>query len=497
MYTRKEIPFDPVTLSFRDKELEADFRDDFFTRNLSHFRQDLLLGCFLYAVYGILDFWIIPEIRIATWYIRFALVCPLLLGVFLFTFSRLSRRFLEPALILACFAAGAGIIAMIVMASPPGSHLYYAGLLLCLLFYFRLRFLTASILSWSIFVLYETAVLMDARTQAPILISNTFIFLSFIIAGMFLCYSMERYKRSDFLLRRTIQRKNDEILSTNRELEREVRERKQAEEENRRLQEQLFQSQKMEAVGQLAGGIAHEFNNILAAVIGYAGFLRMKMRKDDPLLSYVEKITFSGQRAARLTQDLLSFSRKQRVHPQLVKLNDIMSSVKPLLSMMIGKNVELSVSCRDTPITILADCGLLEQVLVNLASNARDAMPEGGLLTIYGDVVEMTDEFTHSHGTARAGRYARITVADRGHGMDEATRTRIFEPFFTTKEVGRGTGLGLAMVYGIIKQHNGFLDVTSMPGEGTTFRIYLPLAGQSLVPFPEETPEAAASATWQ
>jgi len=134
MYTRKDIPFDPVTLSFRDKELEADFRDDFFTRNLSHFRQDLLLGCFLYAVYGILDFWIIPEIRLATWNIRFALVCPLLLGVFLFTFSRLSRRFLEPALILACFAAGAGIIAMIVLASPPGSHLYYAGLLLCLLF---------------------------------------------------------------------------------------------------------------------------------------------------------------------------------------------------------------------------------------------------------------------------------------------------------------------------------------------------------------------------
>lgn len=494
MYTRKEVPFHPVTLSFRDKDLEAGFREDFFTRNLRHFRQDLLLGCFLYAVYGILDIWIIPDTLTTTWYIRYALVCPLLLGIFFFTFSRLSRRFLEPALSLACFTAGAGIIAMIVLASPPGSHLYYAGLLLCLLFYFRLRFLTGSALSWSIFALYETAILLDARTPTPILISNTFIFLSFIIAGMFLCYSLERYKRSDFLLRRTIQSKNDEILSTNRELEREIRERKQAEEENRSLEAQLFQSQKMEAVGQLAGGIAHEFNNILAAIVGYAGFLRMKMGKDDPLRSYVEKITCSGNRAARLTQDLLSFSRKQRVYPELTTLNDIISSVRPLLSMMIGKHAELSVSCCDTPVFLMADAGLLEQVLVNLASNARDAMPDGGFLTVRGDVVEKEGEFTHAHGTGQPGRFACITVSDQGHGMDEATRARIFEPFFTTKEVGRGTGLGLAMVYGIVRQHHGYIDVASKPGEGATFTVYLPLADPSHGPIPDAAAEATASA---
>jgi signal transduction histidine kinase len=474
MYTRKEIPFNPVTLSFGDKELETGFREDFFARNVSHFRHDLLLGCILYAVYGILDYWIIPESRIPTWYIRFTIVCPTLLGVFFFTYSRLSRKFLEPALFLACFAAGAGIVAMIVMASPPGSYLYYAGLLLCLLFYFRLRFLTASVLSWSVFALYETAVFIDARTPTPVVFSNTFIFLSFIIAGMFLCYSLERYKRSDFLLRRTILDRNNEIVAACHELEREVREREQAEEKNRRLEEQLFQSQKMEAVGQLAGGIAHEFNNILAAIIGYAGLLHMKMGADDPLLIHVERITSSGNRAARLTRDLLAFSRRQRIEPVPSNLNEIVENAKPLLDMMLGDTVKLTVTACESSAVILADAVLLEQVLLNLASNARDAMPEGGLLTISCDVVEM-DGLPHAPETAQPGRYARISVADQGHGMDDATRARIFEPFFTTKEVGKGSGLGLAMVYGIIKQHNGFLDVTSKPGEGTTFRIFLPL----------------------
>lgn len=482
MYSRKEISFNPVTLSFCDEQLESDFRKDFFVRNLAHYRQYLLLGCFLYAAFGILDYWIIPEIRTVTWYIRFALVCPLLLGVFLFTYSRLSREFLEPALILACFAAGAGIIAMIVLASPPGSHLYYAGLLLCLLFYFRLRFLTATVLSWSIFVLYESAIHVHAQTPTPVVISNTFIFFSFIIAGMFLCYSLERYKRSDFLLRRTIQHKNDEILAANRELEREIRERKQTEEEKRDLETQLFQAQKMEAVGQLAGGIAHEFNNILTAVIGYAGFLRMKMGGDDPLQEYAEKITTSGHRAARLTQDLLSFSRKQRIDPQLIELNEVIWNAKPLIAMVLDRKAHLSVYGCERTATILADEVLLEQVLVNLASNARDAMPDGGLLTVSCELADiMEGEFTGAHGTSRPGRYACISVADTGHGMDDATRARIFDPFFTTKEVGKGTGLGLSMVYGIIRQHHGFLDVTSEPGAGTTFRIFLPLAHEEVV----------------
>ena len=476
MYTRKDTPFNPVTLSFLDKELEAGFREDFFAGNISQYRMDLLLGCFLYAAFGFLDYWVIPEICTETWHIRFLAVCPTLLGIFFLTYWRHFSRFMNPAFFIAGFSAGAGIIAMIIKAPPPGNYLYYGGLLLCLLFYHRIRFFTSTILSWSIFLLYEIAAIYDVSTPRPALISNTFIFFSFIVTGMFMCYTLERHKRSDFLLRGAIMDRNNEIIAAYGEREREVQERKQAEEKNRRLEEQLYQSQKMEAVGQLAGGIAHEFNNILAAIIGYAGFLKVKMGENDPIRIYVEKITSCGNRAAGLTKDLLAFSRKQRITPHLMELNELLENAGPLLAMMVGEKVNLSVSRCGSQAWIQADAVLLEQVLLNLASNARDAMPEGGSLTIKCDMLETEDGLLPCHGMVKPGRYARITVEDNGKGMDEDTRTRIFEPFFTTKEVGKGTGLGLSMVYGVINQHNGFIDVSSKPDEGAVFRIYLPLA---------------------
>jgi signal transduction histidine kinase len=353
--------------------------------------------------------------------------------------------------------------------------MYYAGQLLCLLFYYRLRFLHATILSWCLFILYEVAAVWEAGTMTPIVFSNTFVFVSFVIAGMFMCYSLERYMRSDFLLRRTIQERNNEIVAANRALEKEAIERKQAEEEKQALETQLAQAQKMEAVGQLAEGIAHEFNNILTAVIGYAGFIQKKMDGSDPLHSYVGNIISSGERAARLTRDLLSFSRKQRIETKVLNLNNIMVKAKAFLSMMLDENIELNISICDEPIVVLADEVLMEQVIVNLVSNARDAMPNGGLLSISTDIVDMDREFVHVHGAAQPGRYGRISVADMGVGIDQATMARIFEPFFTTKDVGKGTGLGLSMVFGTIRQHQGFIDVNSEAGKGATFSIFLPV----------------------
>ncbi len=476
MYTRKDTPFNPVTLSFLDENLETEFRKDFFARNILQYRKDLLLGCFLYAAYGFLDYWVIPEVCIETWYIRFVAVCPILIGIFFFTYSKHFINFMQPALSIAGFAAGAGIIAMIIKAPPPGNYLYYGGLLLCLLFYHRIRFFASTILSWSIFLLYEITAIFDANTPSPALISNTFIFFSFIVTGMFMCYALERYKRSDFLLRRVILDRNKEIIAAYGDLEREVQERKQAEEKNRHLEEQLYQSQKMEAVGQLAGGIAHEFNNILAAIIGYAGFLKNKMQENDPMQAYVDKITSSSNRAARLTRDMLAFSRRQRITPQLIDLNVLLENAKPLLAIMAGEKAKLAVSGCEGHVWIQADAVLLEQVLLNLASNARDAMPEGGILEIKCDLLEAKDGFLPCHGAVKPGRYALIKLKDNGYGMDESTRARIFEPFFTTKEVGKGTGLGLSMVYGVINQHHGFIDVSSQPDKGTVFSIYLPLA---------------------
>jgi PAS domain S-box-containing protein len=245
--------------------------------------------------------------------------------------------------------------------------------------------------------------------------------------------------------------------------------------ERRKLEEQLRQSQKMESIGTLAGGIAHDFNNILTAVIGYGSLLQLKMRRDDPLMHNVGQILASANRAASLTQSLLAYSRKQLLNPRVVDLNAIIRKVEQLLAHLIGEDVEMKTMLAEKQIFVLADPGQIEQVLMNLAANARDAMPDGGKLYIETELTEMDEEGVRTHDVQKPGLYALIAVTDSGMGMDEKTRERIFEPFFTTKEVGKGTGLGLAMVYGIIKQHEGSVHVYSEEGRGTTFKIYLPV----------------------
>jgi PAS domain S-box-containing protein len=247
--------------------------------------------------------------------------------------------------------------------------------------------------------------------------------------------------------------------------------------EQRRTEEQLRHAQKMEAIGTLAGGIAHDFNNILTSVIGYGSLLLMKMAESDPLQSYVVHILTAADRAAALTQGLLAYSRKDASDLRSIDLNDIIKRVDHFLSRIIGEDVELTVIPADAPLTVLGDAGQIEQVLMNLATNARDAMPDGGSLLIESKETEIDESFISFHGFGTAGRYALITVSDSGSGMYEATREHIFEPFFTTKEVGKGTGLGLAIAYGIVKQHLGFINVYSEPGKGTTFRLYFPLTG--------------------
>ncbi len=245
--------------------------------------------------------------------------------------------------------------------------------------------------------------------------------------------------------------------------------------ESKKLEQQLIQAQKMEAVGQLAGGIAHDFNNILTAIIGYGSLLQMEKSKDDPLNNYVEHILHSAQRAANLTQALLAFSRKQVISPKPVNVNEIIMVLKRLLSGLIGEDVELATILTDKDLSVMVDPTQMEQVLMNLATNARDAMPDGGNLIISTDIVRIDEAFINSHGYGRNGNFALISVEDTGLGINSKTKERIFEPFFTTKEVGKGTGLGLAAVYGIITQHDGYIDVSSETGKGTIFKIYLPL----------------------
>ena len=244
--------------------------------------------------------------------------------------------------------------------------------------------------------------------------------------------------------------------------------------ERKHLEEQLRHSQKMEAIGQLAGGVAHDFNNILTVIYGHCSVLQMKMGKDAPFRSDIDQIYAAAERAANLTRSLLAFSRKQIMSPKMVNLNEIVMNVGKLLTRIIGEDIQLKTVCTGKPLRIFADSGQIEQVLMNLAANARDAMPNGGILTIETELQEIDESFIHAYGYGAAGKYVLLSVSDTGKGMDAGTSHKIFEPFFTTKEVGKGTGLGLAIVYGVVKQHEGYINVYSEPDEGTTFRIYLP-----------------------
>jgi len=246
--------------------------------------------------------------------------------------------------------------------------------------------------------------------------------------------------------------------------------------EVRGLKEQLQHSQKMEAIGTLAGGIAHDFNNILSVIIGYASLIQMNMKPDDRALPQVRQILVAGERAARLTTGLLAFSREQVMDLNAVKVSAIVADFRKMLEPIIGEDIEFRVVSAPGEMVVHADTGQLEQVLMNLAVNARDAMPRGGMLTIETGSTDMDSCFINAHGFGRPGGYATIIVTDTGIGMDDATRQRIFEPYFTTKELGRGTGLGLSIAFGIVKQHNGFLECQSETGKGTTFTVYLPIA---------------------
>ncbi len=244
--------------------------------------------------------------------------------------------------------------------------------------------------------------------------------------------------------------------------------------ENKKLEEQLLQSQKLDAIGKLAGGVAHDFNNILTAIMGFSHLTLSKLPEDDPLRGNMDQILLASNRAVELTQGLLSFSRKRIMNPAPHSLTDIVVKLKKFLLRLIREDIQLLITLSEEELTVFVDSGQIEQVLMNLVTNARDALPTGGQIAIRTESAYLDESFAETHGYGEAGRYAVLIVSDTGKGMDAKTRDRIFEPFFTTKEQGKGTGLGLAVVYGIIKQHNGFINVYSEPGKGTSFKIYLP-----------------------
>lgn len=252
--------------------------------------------------------------------------------------------------------------------------------------------------------------------------------------------------------------------------------------EQKFLEKQLRQSQKMEAIGQLSGGIAHDFNNLLGVIIGYSEIINERLPEHDLLHKKCEEITKAAQSAATLTAQLLAFSRQQVIEPKFLDLNGIVRNMEKMLRRLIGEDISFSTTLGPTLGSVKADQGQIEQVIINLVVNARDAMPQGGRLRIETSTVELNGEYSQRHLPQLPGAYVLLTVSDTGVGMDAETQAHIFEPFFTTKEVGKGTGLGLSTVYGVVRQSDGHIWVYSEPGQGTTFKVYLPRAGQTAQP---------------
>ncbi|GFO60569.1 hypothetical protein GMST_28940 [Geomonas silvestris] len=266
--------------------------------------------------------------------------------------------------------------------------------------------------------------------------------------------------------------------------------------EQKNLEHQLRHAQKMEALGTLAGGVAHDFNNILTVIMGYCNLTSQQLESDTPLRQNLNQIMAASERAASLTNSLLAYSRKQAITPRPLDLNQCVLKVEKFLARLIGEQIELVARLTPDKITVFADSTQLEQVLMNLAANARDAMDRRGCLIISTGRIRIDQEFVRLHGYGKPGDFAVLSVSDTGAGMSEVVREKIFEPFFTTKEMGHGTGLGLSIVYGIVKQHNGYINVYSESGHGTTFNIYLPVCGEpEAAPAPDSEPIAGGSET--
>jgi two-component system cell cycle sensor histidine kinase/response regulator CckA len=255
--------------------------------------------------------------------------------------------------------------------------------------------------------------------------------------------------------------------------------------ERKRMEQQFRQAQRMEAVGRLAGGVAHDFNNLLTVILGQSQMMLESLSSNDPLREPIQQIDAGAQRAADLTKQLLAFSRKQVLQPKVLDLNTLVSDLVKLLHRLLGEDIELITRLSPVIGRFRADPGQIEQVILNLAINARDAMPNGGRLTIETNNASLDDQYAKQHAEVRAGLYVMLAISDNGIGMDKETQSRIFEPFFTTKELGQGTGLGLATVYGIVKQSDGHIWVYSEPHRGTTFKVYFPRVEASVGVLPQ------------
>ena len=493
-----------LTLSF-PKDLERAFQDSYFQNSLRQVRIALLLGLLLYSVFGFLDASLVPEAKHKLWFIRYAIFAPYVIAVYLLSFSPYFRKYMQISIAFGVAIGGLGIIVMILIAPYPASYSYYAGLLLVFIYgytFVKLRFLWASFAGWLIVIAYEIAAIWLSPTPIPILVNNNFFFLSANVLSMFACYSIEYYLRRNFMQARLLEsekkkvseanleledrvlERTAQLVKTNKELKQEIVERKKAEKERRYLEAQLRKSQKMEAIGTLAGGVAHDLNNILSGLVSYPELILMDLPDDSLLKQPIMTIQQSGQKAAAIVQDLLTLARRGVSVREVININGIieqyLNSPEHQKILEYHPTVEVTTHLEPNILNIVGSPVHLSKTIMNIVSNAAEAMPTGGRIRIATEA-RYIDKSLKGYDTVEEGDYVTLKVSDDGIGISPEDIDRIFEPFYTKKTMGRsGTGLGMAVVWGTVKDHSGYIDVKSELGEGTKFTLYFPITRKEM-----------------
>jgi signal transduction histidine kinase/ActR/RegA family two-component response regulator len=501
-----------LTLSFPE-DLEREFREDQLASSLRQIRIATPLGILLYSLFGFLDAWVAPAAATTFWSIRFAVVLPCCLVVLGMTFTPIGAK--HPQLLTATgvIVPGLGIVAMIAVAPSDAGQIYYAGLILVFIFgytFTRLRFMNATITGWMIVLAYEIVSLFIVELPILDLVSNNFFFLSANLLLMFVCYSIEFYRRRNFLQNRALSEEKAKVQEVNQELEkrvaartaelvqinadlvREMAERRQAESERRELESQLRKSQKMEAIGALAGGVAHDLNNILSGIVSYPEILLLDLPEDSPLCKPILTIQEAGQRAADIVQDLLTLARRGVAVMDVIDLNDVLRTYLESPEYLKLKSVHAAMrleACLEPRLMHISGSTVhLAKTIMNMIHNAAEAMPQGGLIRLVSEN-RFLEKPVHGFETIPPGEYVAFSISDTGVGIAAEDLERIFEPFFTKKKMGRsGTGLGMAVVWGTIRDHNGYIDIHSTPGAGTTFTLYFPATRSELAPAAHKIP---------
>jgi signal transduction histidine kinase/ActR/RegA family two-component response regulator len=484
--------------------LEEPFQQDYVIRHLLHVRIALLMGILMYGLFGILDALILPLAKHITWMIRYALVSPIILVTLAATFIPRLHRFLQPLISLVFAVAGLGIVLMIIIAPEPVNYYYYAGIILVFIFGYSfayLRFLWASISGLIIVILYEVAAVL---THIPVIemISNNFFLISANVAGMLVCYAIEYSSRRNYFLlqllsqeQRKIQEANErleqrvaertrELEMSNQQLTREIMERHLAEQERQHLEEQLKQAEKMEAIGKLAAGVAHDLNNILTGLVGYPDILLMELPKQSPLRPTLLIIKQFGEKAAAIVQDMLSLSRQGIAEKKVININviidDYLHSPEYRQLRSDHPRVRLDTDLQEDLLNVNGSPVHLSKTLMNLINNAFEANLVAGTVAMSTRNCYL-DQPLEAYERIAEGEYVVLRVSDTGVGMDADDMRKIFEPFFTKKKLGRsGTGLGMSLVWSTLKDHGGFIDIRSAEGRGSTFDLYFPVTRQKI-----------------